>query len=49
MEKREFIGIRVSEKLKAQILLRCIELNGIKISEYIRNLIKEDLEKSNCK
>ena len=43
MDKNEHITFRVSEKQKAQILLRCLEL-GMKISDYIRFLVMKDLE-----
>lgn len=43
MDKTENINVRISEKVKAQILLRSSEL-GMKISDYIRYLITKDLE-----
>ncbi len=43
MDKTENINVRISEKVKAQILLRSNEL-GMKISDYIRYLITKDLE-----
>ena len=45
MDKTENINVRVSEKVKVQILLRAAEL-GMKISDYIRYLITKDIEES---
>lgn len=41
--KTEKIKLRLNEDLKAHIL-KCAEEEGITISEYIRELIRQDME-----
>ncbi len=45
MEKTEIITFRITEKKKAEILIRCLDLNK-NISDYIRYLIDKDIEES---
>ena len=48
MDKTEKITFRVSERLKAQILLQAINRN-MNVAEYIRYLVQKDLENSSGK
>lgn len=43
MDKTETITFRVTEKRKAEMLMRCLDM-GVTMSDYIRYLIDKDLK-----
>ena len=48
MDKTEKINLRLSDTMKAQAMLRALEL-GMNLSDYIRYLITKDYEEnSSC-
>ena len=45
MDKTEKVNVRISEKMKAKALVRCMDL-GMNLSDYIRYLITKDVEEN---
>lgn len=45
MDKTEKITVRFTENQKAKIIIRALEMN-MKVAEYIRYLVIQDLEKN---